>query len=280
MPGGTADTAAGTSVPPLGLGTWNMDGEECTRTVERALELGYRHIDTAQLYGNEQAVGSGLTRADVPREDVSVATKVAPERLGREDLAASVRESRERLGVEHIDCLYVHWPRAAYDPTETLDELDGLVEEGIVGGIGLSNFTPTLLNEARDRLDSPVVAHQVELHPLLPQEELLDDAREHGHALVAYSPLARGKALALPPVRTVASEYDATPAQVVLAWSRAKGVVPIPKATGDHLEENRGSLALRMDESDLRRIDAVEGSERLVDPPSAPWNRPESTTGT
>ena len=262
---------AGT-VPDFGLGTWSMTGAECRETVATALGIGYPHLDTAQLYDNEAAVGAGLARSDVPREDVFLATKADPAKLGRESLGASVEASLDRLGVDSVDCLYVHWPRDSYEPDETLPALDALVADGLADGIGLSNFTPDLLDEALTRLDAPVLAHQVECHPLLPQAELREYAREHGHALVAYSPLARGRALDLDPVRAVADEREATPAQVVLAWEQAKGVVPIPKATGDHVRENVAARELTLTADELARIDGVDARERLVDPPSAPWN--------
>jgi diketogulonate reductase-like aldo/keto reductase len=259
------------AVAPLGLGTWRMHGGTCVTSVATALEAGYRHLDTAQLYDNEEAVGRGLARATVDRDEVLVASKVDPERLGYDDLVASARESRDRLGVDRLDLLYVHWPRAAYDPERTLGALSDLVADGVVGGVGLSNFTPALLDEALS-LSTEVVAHQVECHPLLPQARLRAHARDHDYALVAYSPLARGRALDLDPVRAVARRHDATPAQVVLAWLVETGAVPIPKASGDHVAENRAALDLSLDEADVDRIDAVGERLRLVDPPSAPWN--------
>lgn len=262
--------AAGVAVPPLGLGTWSIDGETCATAVENALDVGYRHVDTAQLYGNERAVGEGLARSPVPREEIWLATKVDPERLGPDDLVESVHGSRERLGVDVIDCVYVHWPRAAYDAGTTLPALASLVDDGVIRGVGVSNFTRRLLAEARSHVTP--VAHQIELHPLRPQAELLAEAHEHRTALVAYSPLARGEALGLAPVEAVAERHGATPAQVVLAWIRAKGAIPIPKATGDHVAENYRSLELDLSAEDVARIDAIERRERLVDPPSAPWN--------
>jgi 2,5-diketo-D-gluconate reductase B len=191
--------------------------------------------------------------------------------LGYEDLLESVQESRDRLGVEQIDCLYVHWPRDAYDPAETLSALDTLFRRGSIEGVGLSNFTPDLLNEALTRLNAPVLAHQVEMHPLLPQSELLGYAREHDHVLVAYSPLARGEVLDAPQVEAVAKAHGATSAQVVLAWCRAKRAVPIPKATGDHILENYQGLEITLSESDVASIDSIDKTKRLVNPPSAPW---------
>jgi len=258
------------AVAPLGLGTWRMHGGTCVTSVATALETGCRHLDTAQMYENEETVGRGLARADVDRDEVLVATKIDPENLG-DDLVESARASRDRLGVDRIDLLYVHWPRAAYDPEATIGALNDLVADGVVGKIGLSNFTPALLDEALG-LSEHIAAHQVEFHPLLPQPELRAHAREHDYALVAYSPLARGRALELDPVQDVAARHDATPAQVTLAWIIASGAIPIPKASGDHIAENFGALDRSLSDEDVAQIDAVEGCERLVDPASAPWN--------
>lgn len=261
-----------TDVPPIGLGTWNMtDDEVCARTVAAALDCGYRHVDTAQLYGTERAVGEGIHRADISEDEVLVATKVDPERLGSDDLIESVRESRERLGVERIDCLYVHWPRAAYDPDETIAALDALVAQGLVEGIGLSNFTPDLLDEVRDRTGR-IVAHQIECHPLCRQEELRAYARRHDHRLVAYSPLARGDVFGVSVLEEIAAEHDATAAQVSLAWLIERDIVPIPKATGEHVRENYLAQSLSLSPAEIERIDGIERESRLVNPPSAPWN--------
>ena len=248
-----------------------MHGGTCATSVATALEAGYRHVDTAQMYENEGTVGRGLARAEVDRDEYLVATKITPENLGYDDLVESARESRDRLDVDRIDLLYVHWPRAAYDPEATLGALDDLVADGVVGGVGLSNFTPALLDEALS-LSDHVVAHQVEFHPLFSQPALREHAREHDYALVAYSPLARGRALDLDPVREVAARHDATPAQVTLAWIIEAGAIPIPKSSGDHVVENLGALDLDLSDEDVARIDAVEERERLVDPASAPWN--------
>jgi 2,5-diketo-D-gluconate reductase B len=270
-------------LPSPGLGTsGNDDPDECAATVERALEVGYRHLDTAQMYDNEAAVGEGLHRATadagpadgVPREEILVASKVHPDNLAHEDVLTATDESRERLGVETIDLMYVHWPTSAYDPEATLPAFDELRDAGKIRHVGVSNFTPELLDEARDILDAPIVAHQVEMHPYHPQEELVDYAQRHGHALVAYSPLAQGEVLDDPVLQEIAEDYDATPAQVTLAWHHAKDhVVPIPKGRGDHVDENYAAVEIDLDEDDLARIDAIDRHERLIDPDAAAWNR-------
>ena len=158
---------------PLGLGTYqNTDPETCAESVRLALEAGYRHVDTAAGYDNEAAVGRGIDAADVPREAVFLATKVSTDQLAYDDVIASAERSRELLGVETIDLLYVHWPIRSYDAPETLAAFDELVDRGLIRHVGLSNFTPDLLDEAREHLDAPIFAPQVECPPLLPPRVL------------------------------------------------------------------------------------------------------------
>lgn len=261
-------------IPSPGLGTsGNDDPEQCAETVSTALDLGYRHVDTAQAYDNEAAVGEGIERAGVPREDVVVATKVHPDDLQPDDVRRTARESLDRLGGDVIDLVYVHWPVRAYDAGATLPAFDALIEDGFVRRVGLSNFTPELLEEARSVLHHDVAAHQVECHPFLQQRELRADAREHGHPLVAYAPLAQGAVFDDPHLQAIAAEYGATVARVVMGWFAAKPeLVPIPKATGaEHLRENVDPVELR--DEDVARIDDLDRTERVIDPDYGPWNR-------
>ncbi|QLG61552.1 aldo/keto reductase [Halorarum salinum] len=259
----------------FGQGTYKLEGERCAESVETALELGYRHVDTAQSYDNEGYVGEALAAANVDREDVFVATKLATGNLAYDDAVESARESAERLGVDAIDLLYVHWPIDTYDAAETCRALDDLVDEGLVRNVGLSNFRPDQLREAREHLESPLFAHQVECHPLFRQEELRELAREDDHRLVAYCPIARNQVADVPEIREIAGKHDATPAQVSIAWLLAKeDVAAIPKATGeDHLRENLAATDLELDGDDVAAIDDLSESRRIVDFEEAPWNR-------
>jgi len=263
------------ALPRIGLGTYSDDDREQWRTnVETALDVGYRHVDTAQDYGNERYVGAGLADAGLDRDDVFLATKLAPGNLGYEDVLATTEASLDRLGVDALDLLYVHWPVDAYDPDETLRALDELHDEGAIRHVGLSNFSPALLEEARDILDAPVTAHQVECHPYLQQDELRAYAREHDHWLVAYSPLAQGAVLDDPVLTDIADKYDATPAQVSLAWLLSKdSVAVIPKASSwEHMEQNLTARDLSLEDEDLERIDGIEREHRVIDPDFGPWN--------
>jgi 2,5-diketo-D-gluconate reductase B len=262
------------TVPRLGLGTsGNDDPEQCAESVRTALELGYRHLDTAQMYDNEAAVGEGIRRADVDREDVFLATKVHPSDLASEDVLATAEESLDRLGVEYVDLLYVHWPIRAYDAADTLPAFDDLHDRGLTRHVGVSNFTPDLLHEADRILDAPVVANQVEVHPLLPpRPDLVTACEKVGADLVAYAPFCRLDALDVPEVEAVAERHGVSPAQVCLAWSFEKGCKPIPKATGrEHLADNWAARELELDDEDVERIDAIEERYRKFDPEGSPW---------
>ncbi|GGN10789.1 aldo/keto reductase [Halarchaeum nitratireducens] len=259
----------------LGLGTYeNTDPADCRNAVRAALEAGYRHVDTAQMYDNETYVGGGIADADVERDEVFLATKLDTDNLARDAVHETTAESLEALDTEYVDLLYVHWPIDGYDPAETLPALDTLRTEGAIRNVGLSNFTPDLLEEAIEHLESPVFAHQVEMHPLLQQDGLHERALADDHWLVAYCPVARGQVADVPELVEIAGKHDATPYQVSLAWLLSKeNVAAIPKATSEaHIVENYGALDLDLDDGDVARIDGIEREERLVDFPAAPWN--------
>ena len=260
-------------MPMLGIGTWeNTDPEQCAESVRTALETGYRHVDTAQAYGNEAAVGEGIAAADVDREDVFLATKVWIDNLAREDVVESTEASLERLGVDYVDLLYVHWPARTYDPEATLPALAALVDEGLVRHAGVSNFEPEHLERATEVWGVEPFANQVELHPLLPQRDLREYCEAAGIEVVGYSPLARGRILEHDVVGEIAAAHGVSAAQVALAWAREKGVTTIPKATSaDHVRDNWRSLSLDLRPGDVERIDAIETRERQVDPGWAPW---------
>ncbi|MFW5939749.1 MAG: aldo/keto reductase [Halolamina sp.] len=262
-------------IPRLGFGTYeNDDPAQCVESVNTALDVGYRHVDTAQSYGNEAAVGDGIAASDVARADVFVATKLATENLAYDDAVETARESAERLGVDTIDLLYVHWPINSYDPEGTIEALNDLHEDGVIDAVGLSNFRIDQLNAAMERLDPPLAAHQVECHPMLPQDDLRAHAVDHDYALVAYCPIARNQVAEIDVIRDVAAKHDASPAQVSLAWLLSKeNVVAIPKATGEaHIRDNWGARDLDLDEEDLAAIDGIEERRRIVDFDAAPWN--------
>jgi len=260
-------------MPSLGIGTWqNTDPEECANAVATALEMGYRHVDTAQAYDNEASVGEGLARADVPREDVFLATKVWIEQLAYDDVLSSTEASLDQLGVDYVDLLYIHWPAGAYDPEDTLAAFDELYDEGLIERVGISNFEPEQVTEAVETADAPIFANQIECHPLLPQAELRAHCADHDVEVVAYSPLARGEVFDVPEIQDVAEKHGVSEAQVSLAWLDEKGVTAIPKATSEaHVRDNWASRTLDLDDEDVATIDGIDRRERQVDPSFAPW---------
>lgn len=260
-------------IPFLGLGTWQMtDPERCARAVQSALECGYRHLDTAQVYGNEEAVGEGIERASISRSKIFLATKVWIDNLNYDGVLEAVEESRRKLGVDVIDLLYVHWPAKTYDPSETLPALDHLVDRGIICHIGVSNFESDNINRAQEHTDNTIFANQIEIHPLWPQRELVDFCQQQGIHVVGYSPLGRGEIFEVLILRELGEKYDASPAQISLAWLRSRGISAIPKASTEaHIRDNWGSLSIELSEEDIAEIDGIERQERQLDPPFAPW---------
>ena len=268
----SVDVPTNDGMPVLGLGTWeNDDPAQCTESVTTALESGYTHVDTAQIYGNEAAVGDGIAAADVDRDDVFLATKVWIDQLAPEDVASSTRESLEKLGTEDVDLLYVHWPAGAYDPAETLPAFAELRDDGLIDRIGVSNFEPEHLDAATDALGETPFANQVEMHPMLQQDDLRAYADANDVELVAYSPLARGHVFDAPEIPDIAEKHDASAAQVSLAWLREKGVTAIPKATSEaHIADNWASLGLELDAEDIEAVDDIDRTDRRVDPDFGP----------
>lgn len=260
-------------IPAIGLGTWkNTDFGDCVGHVRNALDMGYRHIDTAQYYDNEEAVGEAIRTSQIPRQDIFLASKVWFDKLAYEDVIRTTKASLARLGVDRVDMMYVHWPAGEYDPEETLEAFADLRDDGLISHIGVSNFTPELLDEAQEYSDVPIKANQVEMHPLLQQEALREYCARNDIVLVASSPLMHGDVGEVNAIREVADRYDTTPEQVALAWLLEKDVVVIPKATSrDHLRANWNSQFLELDEDTIAKIDGIEREQRLGDPPFAPW---------
>lgn len=276
------------TLPKIGLGTSNLgirfgdvenDPSEALESVQAGLELGYRHVDTAQMYGNEHLIGEAIEQSVVPRGDVFLATKVDPSNLAYDDVIESTEESLEALRTDYVDLLYVHWPIKAYDPEDTLPAFDDLRDDGKVLNVGVSNFTVDLLEEARDILDAPIVVNQMQIHPMLPpfegeREELLPYAQENDIDLMSWSPLVRGDGLGLPEVNEVAEKHGISAAQAILAWLFEYDIKVIVKSTSrEHLRDNLGAITQELDQEDIELIESVEDRKRLFDREQAPWNR-------
>ncbi|WP_433627414.1 aldo/keto reductase [Halomicrococcus sp. NG-SE-24] len=261
----------GANIPRLGYGTYDVRGETGAESVATAIDVGYRHVDTARMYENEDVVGEGIRRSGIDRDDLFVATKFGhftePEPTP-EYVRAAVAESREALGVDAIDLLYVHWPTHDYDPEVVFPVMNDLRDDGAIRHLGVSNFTVDHLRDALAVSDAPILANQVEMHPLLQQEELLDFLGDRDMTLVAYSPLAQGNVFDVPVLREIAAKHGVSEARVSLAWLLSKeNVVPIPKATSEeHVRDNYAALDLELDDEDVARIEGIDRTMRLESP--------------
>jgi diketogulonate reductase-like aldo/keto reductase len=223
--------ANGAEIPAIGLGTWQLRGEECAAAVKSAIEAGYRHVDTAAMYGNEEAVGEGLRASGVARDEVFVTTKVWPEDLAPADLRRSAEASLKRLGLSQVDLLLIHWPNAAIPLAGTIRALCEAKRAGLSRHIGVANFTVRLLDEAVSLADEPIVANQCEYHPYLDQSLVRAECRKHGAAFVSYCPIGKAQVLSEPAIQAIAKAHRRTPAQIVLRWQvQQPGVVAIPKS--------------------------------------------------
>jgi len=261
-----------TGLPALGLGTYKNTGEQATESVKTALELGYRHVDTAVYYENEAAVGAGIEASSVPREEVVVATKLWYDQLAGGDVVPAARASLDRLGLDSVDLLYVHWPAGSYEPGETMAAFNELYDEGLLDSVAVSNFTPDQLATAQDHSAAPIVANQVECHPLLQQDELREYCEAEDVAVVAYAPIARGTVTDVPELTDIAAKHGASEVQVSLAWLRQHGIAAIPKATSEaHIRANWESQQLTLDDAEMATIDELDREERLIDPGFAAW---------
>lgn len=265
----------GLNMPQLGLGTWPMQDDTCTHAVLQALELGYRHIDTATAYQNEAAVGQALRSTDVPREALHITTKVWWDQLQPQAMRQSLENSLRALGTEQVDLFLIHWPNPDWDLPRTLEALVALRDEGKTQAIGVANFTLPLLQQAVETYQAPLSVLQVEYHVLLDQSRLLGYCRQHGLALTAYTPLARGLAAEQPAIRQIAEKHGALPSQIALAWLLEQdGVAAIPKAASrDNQLSNLEALQVQLDAEDRALIATLAKDRRVVSPDFAPtWD--------
>ena len=265
------------NMPNIGAGTFRLQSRQAVGSVANALELGYRHIDTAQIYGNEAEVGQALAQSGAARENVFVTTRIWTEHLSRAALVPSLEDSLRKLRLDAVDLTLIHWPSpgAAVPVAESMAALMDARERGLTRAIGISNFTIPLMREAIAAVGAQNIAtNQVELHPFLQNRAVAAFAREHGIHVTAYMPLAYGKVIGDPVINAIAERVEATPAQVTLAWLLAKGHAAIPSSTRRaNLAGNLAAGALRLDAGAIAAIDALERGARLVSPDVAPqWD--------
>jgi diketogulonate reductase-like aldo/keto reductase len=253
--------------PALGLGTWELRGRDCARIVEQAVRLGYRHFDTAQMYGNEREVGEGIRASGIKREEVFVVTKVAPDNLAPAPLVRSVKESVGALRMGEIDLLLLHWPNKGVPLAETIDALVGVKRDGLVRHIGVSNYTVALIEEASRLSGDRLVCNQFECHPYLDQTKVLAACRAHGMAAVAYSPIAKGSTKSDSVLTRIGRTYGKTGAQVSLRWLIQQGIGAIPRTSKiERLAENIAIFDFSLTDSEMGEIAGLAHSGgRIVD---------------
>lgn len=271
-------TSQGMRMPKLGFGTWRLSGAAGTRAVVGALELGYRHIDTARMYDNEEAVGEALAATSVAREEIHVTSKVWYTDLAPAALRRAAEASLRALRTEYLDLYLIHWPAPDMDLAAALDALLRLREEGKLRAIGVSNFTVALLRRAVEELGAPIACNQVEYHVGLSQAPVLEYARAHDMAVAAYLPLARGRLADNATLAEIAGKHGCSVEQVALAWLLGQeGVAAIPKAARpENQRANLEALRVRLDDADRAAIARLPQDQRWVDPGWAPaWDAPE-----
>ena len=262
----------GLDIPEIGLGTYKLHDRECTNVVRTALDIGYRHIDTAQMYKNEREIGEAMRISNVDREDIFLSTKIWHTNLEADDVLQTTEENLRQLDTPYVDLLMIHWPNDQYDLRATIESMLVLRDQGKAMNIGVSNFPLPLLKKANDEIRAPIFCNQVEFHPFIDQLDLLDYAIENDIMLTAYAPLAKGKVNESMELQEIAENYDKSAAQVTLRWLiEQENVVAIPKASSrEHLEENFDIFDFYLEDEDFDRIDQLDKSQRLVNPSFAP----------
>ncbi len=257
--------ASGYEIPRLGLGTWELVGEDCSKAVAQAIELGYRHIDTAFAYRNHREVAAGIAQSQIAREELFITTKIPFGSQKPQQVRKFAVRMQDDLATDYVDLLLIHWPDRKPGFSETLAAMNELVDEGLVRSVGISNFNSQIMAQAKVVSEKPIVTNQVEFHPYLYQRDLLEKCRKEGIVLTAYSPLARGKVFSDNRLQSLAETAGISVASVVIAWLLQKGLVVIPKATSlKHLQDNLAAEQLELPSGLLEEIDSFPEFDRII----------------
>jgi len=262
-------SANGANIPALGFGTFRMPDEDVARVLPEALKLGFRHVDTAQIYKNEAAVGDVLSKSGVPRADIFLTTKVWVDRVGHDAFIASVDESLAKLKTDYVDLLLLHWPQSEMPLADRMGALNALKKAGKVRNIGVSNFSTALIAEAVKLSDAPLATNQVEYHPYLDQTKVLGEVRKHGMSLTSYYLMANGAVPGDPVLKDIGSRHGKTAAQVALRWAiQQKDVIALSKtATVSRLPENFDVFDFALSEDEMLAIHKLaRPTGRIVNP--------------
>ncbi len=268
-------TVHGMSMPKLGLGTFRLTGAACAEAVQSALGIGYRHIDTAEMYGNEEGVGEGIAHGGVPRGEIHLTTKVWWDHLEGDGMARAADISLEKLRTDYVDLYLIHWPAAGMDVKDAIGKLGQIQHRGLARHVGVCNFPSALFREAVAVAYVPIVCNQFEYSVLLGQHMMVETTRSNGAAVIAYSPLAQGRLADHDSLKSIAQKHGAMPAQVALKWLLDQdGVAAIPKAGRPESQQaNLDSTKLTLDDEDRAEIAKLPKDQRFVKPGFAPqWD--------
>lgn len=265
---------SGYQMPILGLGTWQNTGSSCKESIITALNMGYRHIDTALMYQNHREIAQALQEVSIPREELFITSKIWFDDLSYQGVLSQVEKILEELKIDYLDLCLIHWPNSDFDMKDSFEAFSHLVKTGVVKSVGVSNFTINHLKEAIEKSPVSISVNQVEFHPYLYQKELLDFCKENDIVLTAYSPMGRGEVLEDETIQDIARGVGKTPSQVVLRWLIQQNIVVIPKAASyDHQKENFEIFDFELDEPKMNKISQLNRNYRIINPSFAEFNK-------
>jgi diketogulonate reductase-like aldo/keto reductase len=269
--------AHGARIPQIGLGTMTLKGDVCVQAVKTGLQVGYRHLDTAWFYGNEKEVGEGLRQSELKREDIFICTKVRETHLEPDKFRQSLDESLANLKLPYVDLLLIHWNNKDIPFKTSVGALCKAKKDGFAKHIGVANFTTKMLDEAWAVTSEPLVCNQIEMHPFLNQDKVLETCKKHGMAVVAYCPIARGKVPGAEVLERIANAHRKTAAQVSLRYLVQRGVCAIPRSSNpEHMRANLDVFDFELTAAEMADLKALNANNmRVVNPPHAPqWDAP------
>ena len=265
---------SGDALPLVGMGTYKLEGDAVRDPVHAALDAGYDHVDTAEGYMNEDALGDALAASDVDRDDVFLTSKVLPKNLAYESVIRACEDTLDALGTDYLDCYLVHWPNPAISMRETLDAMATLHDRGLVRNVGVSNFSTYQLGVALHISDVPIAVNQIEHHPYLQRPDLVEFCQANDVVVEAAAPVARSSVLDDDVIADIAEKHERTPAQVVLRWAVEKDVVVLPKSSdSEHIRENHDVFDFELDAADRERIDELDRDDAEYDDRKRDWSR-------
>lgn len=273
------DLSTGQRMPMLGLGTFDLRNQDCVDAIKTALGLGYTHFDTAAMYANHEQIGQALQEAGVKRADLFITSKVSRDNLRYDNVLSECNKALNQLQMDYLDLYLIHWPNNDIPLTETFRAFAKLIEDGKVKNIGVSNFTIARLRRAIAATDLPITVNQVEYHPYLNQEALLDFCQRNQIALTAYSPIAKGRVMSNPLLTEIGKRHSKSAVQVSLRWMIQKDIIVIPKASSEgHMAANMSIFDWMLSEDEMERIDAIPERVRLIDPGWANFDEDNAET--